>query len=177
MSFWTKKQLAVETSVVAESPQENEIFSPPKIVIDPSYLDARVIIAAKVRFIGNLFYDCMARIEGRFSGVFSSTSVLIVAEKAVIRGEVSVRALIVEGVVEGPITASDSIEILPGARVHGSLLAKTIIVHEGALVDGTCTVGFPCSARIPEILTDSEVADFQRMQDGAEEQLRAASNG
>jgi cytoskeletal protein CcmA (bactofilin family) len=46
--------------------------------------------------------------------------------------------VIVGGRVDGNITALHSLEILPGARVHGDIKSSVLSVGEGAAFEGSC---------------------------------------
>jgi cytoskeletal protein CcmA (bactofilin family) len=58
-----------------------------------------------------------------------------------IHGDVRGRRVVVHGQVYGSILASQRIELSPTAVVHGSLSADSIVIPEGAIVNGRIDMG------------------------------------
>jgi len=56
----------------------------------------------------------------------------LIGESAAVTAQIRAASIIVAGEVKDEITASQSIELRPSARVLGKLTAPKLVVHEGA---------------------------------------------
>ena len=72
-------------------------------------------------FDGKLTFEGAVRIDGEFSGEIRTQGTLIVGESAEVKAQIAAARIIIEGVVRGDISASESIEIHAPARVYGNL--------------------------------------------------------
>ncbi len=88
-------------------------------------------------FKGDLAFEDMLRIDGRFEGTIRSESTLIVGEGAEIIGEIMVDNVTINGRVDGKIRAKSRIQINGNAKVSGELYTPVLAIQEGALFDGT----------------------------------------
>jgi cytoskeletal protein CcmA (bactofilin family) len=89
-------------------------------------------------FKGVLTFEGTARIDGEIEGEVITQGTLIVGESGIIRAEITAGAVIVGGKVNGNIHASQKIQLLPKSVVTGSLTTHSIIIEDGALLNGIC---------------------------------------
>jgi cytoskeletal protein CcmA (bactofilin family) len=89
-------------------------------------------------FEGKMVFEGMARLDGKFEGEISSGDILTVGENAVINAEINVDTLVVDGRVNGNISASSKIEINSTGRVYGNITTPALVIEEGGFFDGTC---------------------------------------
>ena len=89
-------------------------------------------------FSGKLTFEGTVRIDGRFSGEIFSEGTLVVGEGAEISADIAVKRLLVKGVVEGNLTAEESIEIHTPGRVRGKLACPELEIQKGVRFDGSC---------------------------------------
>lgn len=87
---------------------------------------------------GTFKFDSPVCVEGTLKGEVSSTSVLIVGDRAVVEAEVKVGSLIILGEVTGDIEANELIEIRAGGRLTGDILSRRLVIEEGGRFNGTC---------------------------------------
>jgi cytoskeletal protein CcmA (bactofilin family) len=99
-----------------------------------AYLDQGSKISGKLEFEGP------AQIEGQVDGEISAMDSLIIGESAVVSAQIKASSIIVAGKLSGEIIASERIEIRPSAKVSGNLTAPRLVVHEGAIFEGNCTM-------------------------------------
>lgn len=92
-------------------------------------------------FKGDLVFEDLLRIDGKFEGTIRSNSELIIGESAEVKGEVMVDSVTVNGRVDGKITAKSRIEINSRARVTGELHSPILSIQDGAVFDGTVAMG------------------------------------
>lgn len=89
-------------------------------------------------FKGDLEFDEVMRIDGKFNGKITSKNELIVGESAVIDGDIHVGRIAISGMVRGKIKAEDKIEIHRSGRVFSDLDTPALIIEEGATFEGNC---------------------------------------
>ncbi len=90
---------------------------------------------------GKLVLEGTARIEGHVEGEISAQDALTVGEGAVVNAKISGTSIVIEGGVTGDVTARERLELRASGRVQGSVTTASLVVHEGALLDGRCSMG------------------------------------
>jgi len=60
----------------------------------------------------------------------------VVSEKARVDGRIQVTHVVVNGTVNGPVIATDYLELQPKARVAGDVSYRTLEMHVGAVIQG-----------------------------------------
>ena len=91
-------------------------------------------IEGHVIFIGGLRVDGMVR--GNVQALADQPGTLVVASDARIDGEVQAAHIVVNGVINGPVHATETLELQAGSRVKGDVYYKSIEIHQGAVVEG-----------------------------------------
>jgi cytoskeletal protein CcmA (bactofilin family) len=127
---------AVQGSTVSQSASAS---TPPSQRTAPAaegraYLDKGSKINGKVSFEGP------ARIDGEVDGEISAKDSVTIGESAVVTAQIKASSVMVAGKVSGDIVATQRIEIRPSAKVVGNLTAPVLVVHEGALFEGHCSM-------------------------------------
>ncbi len=92
-------------------------------------------------FEGKLTFEGTVRINGKFSGDIFSDGTLIIGEGASVDGKVDVGNVIVHGEVHGILKAHDRIEMHTPATVEGDITAQTLVIDEGVIFEGSCSMG------------------------------------
>jgi cytoskeletal protein CcmA (bactofilin family) len=82
------------------------------------------------------------RVDGTISGDVALKGDLIVSDGAEVVADVQARAVIVEGAIEGDISATSSVAIRASARVSGAISGTSISIEEGANVSGRIDAQF-----------------------------------
>ncbi|MBV8361708.1 MAG: polymer-forming cytoskeletal protein [Deltaproteobacteria bacterium] len=158
--------LPVTQAVVPSNPAPAE---KPAMPLRPSPAEARgsaegrAYLDSGSKISGKLLFEGATRIDGQVDGEISAKESLIIGESAVITAQIKANAIIVAGKVSGDITAIQRLEIRPSARVIGNLTSPVLIVHEGAMFEGHCSMQpegarddrkvavFPKDERLPQI--------------------------
>lgn len=84
--------------------------------------------------------SCSAtRIDGKLNGRIIGESTVIVGENGVIAGEIRATETVVYGRVEGTIESS-SLEIKRSGLVLGDVFIDSLIVEDGGVYNGRCTM-------------------------------------
>ena len=97
-------------------------------------------------FEGKLSFRDTVRIDGSFSGEISSDNTLIVGESGQIHATIKSVCVVISGLVEGDVTASEQIMLHKTAVVNGNLDAPAIMMEEGAQLNGMVRMGGASSA-------------------------------
>ncbi len=98
------------------------------------FLDRGITVKGEVSFKDTL------RIDGRFEGTIRSGKTLIIGEAADVNAEIEVSSLYVSGHLRGQAKVSDRIELSNTARVECDLNTAVLVVEEGAVFEGRCTM-------------------------------------
>ena len=99
------------------------------------------ILGPDASFKGELSFEKGLRLMGRFEGKINTPGRLHVAKEAKMAADVDAGAIIVEGEVQGNLSANDRIELKQSARYEGDLRASKLVVDEGAIFSGHVNVG------------------------------------
>ncbi len=92
-------------------------------------------------FEGKLTFEGTVRINGKFIGEIFSEGTIIIGEGAIIEGKIDVGSVIVHGEIKGTIKAKDRIEMHTPAIVRGDIIAQTLVIDEGVIFEGSCSMG------------------------------------
>jgi cytoskeletal protein CcmA (bactofilin family) len=104
------------------------------------------LLGSGVHFDGKLTFDGTVRIDGHYQGEINASGNLIIGRDAVMEARILVTCVLISGEVHGHVRATQSIEILPQGRVHGTIEAPKIVIHEGAVLQGNCLTQTPGDA-------------------------------
>ncbi len=97
-----------------------------------AFIDEGSEVEGRYAFTGTVM------LNGRFSGEISGGEALIIGERAQVRADVRAGRVVVKGEVVGNIVGRERVELRRPARVFGDVEAPTLVVEEGALLEGRC---------------------------------------
>jgi cytoskeletal protein CcmA (bactofilin family) len=106
-------------------------------------------------FKGELEFEDTMRIDGRFNGRITSKNELIVGDSANIEGEIHVGRVAISGTVIGKIVADQKVEIHRSGKVYSDIETPALIIEEGAIFQGNCTMGDRKAANVTSIASKS----------------------
>src|SRR4029450_5446704 len=89
---------------------------------------------------GKLVLEGTGRIEGQLDGEISAQDTLTIGESAVVNAKISGTSIIIEGRVTGDACARQRLELRATSRVQGNISTPCLIVHDGALFEGQCSM-------------------------------------
>lgn len=90
---------------------------------------------------GETSFQAMLRVDGHLIGtVASETGTLIVGTNGQVDANVTVAAAMINGTVNGDIYATEKLQLGRTARVMGNIQSPRLIVEEGAILEGTCSM-------------------------------------
>lgn len=77
------------------------------------------------------------QINGRFEGRLDTQGNLSIGEKAFVKAVIQGESITIAGSVEGQVTATRRLELLSCAKVTGKVACPRILMHEGAVLNGS----------------------------------------
>ena len=117
------------------------------------------LIGGGTTLAGNITFSGGLRVDGTVNGNVHSAggqaSTLVVSEQAKVTGEIRVSHLIVNGEIDGPVHATDYLELQPKARVKGDIHYQRLEMHAGATVEGRLVVEGPAAGSVVELKRSS----------------------
>lgn len=114
-----------------------------------SLIGAGTTVSGDVVFTGGLRID--GAVCGNVSTVNGESGTLVVSEQARVDGEINVSHVVVNGAINGPVTASDFLELQAKARVVGDVEYRSLEMHLGAVVQGRLRHAEPGTASVVEL--------------------------
>ena len=124
-------------------------------------------IGEDVKLEGKLKFTEAIRINGCFEGDILDGSKLFIGKNAVIKGNIHVSSLVLEGEFHGNIIADDRVEVCPTGKVFGNIQGPTALIDEKAVLVGNCRVFQPNEPS--EINGESRVEEVQILHKGINE--------
>jgi cytoskeletal protein CcmA (bactofilin family) len=98
------------------------------------------LVGKECSFKGNLEAPGGAlRIDGYYEGELHIGGDLIVGESGKVVGNLVARNIIIAGEVKGSIEARGKLELAPTAKVTGDSKMVTLVVEDGAYLQGMCS--------------------------------------
>lgn len=94
------------------------------------------IVSAGTTITGDVECSGILKVEGRIDGSVKRARQVMVAKEAAIHGDVIAQEVVVGGLIDGNVTAGDRLELQTTAVVNGEITTKSIIVMEGARING-----------------------------------------
>ena len=101
----------------------------------------RPLLGCGSHFEGLLVLHGAARIDGTLRGRVLGAEILYIGEHGSVEARIDADEVVVAGTIEGDVTASRRVELLPTARVRGRLTAPRIALAEGCEFNGRCSSG------------------------------------
>ncbi len=90
---------------------------------------------------GTIIFDGPMRIDGKVDGkIITDNGELVRGKTGSVKASVKTKSAIIEGRLDGKITASDKVVLKQKAYLIGDLQAKTLVVEEGVVFVGRCNI-------------------------------------
>jgi cytoskeletal protein CcmA (bactofilin family) len=122
--------------------------TPPQKRID-SLIGAGTVVDGDVNFKGGLRIDGV--VHGNVIATNGEPGTLVISEQARVDGEIIVSHIVINGTVNGPVTADDYLELQANSKVAGDVTYKTLEMHVGAVVAGRLHHTEPGTASVVEL--------------------------
>lgn len=99
------------------------------------------VIGAGTHIKGEITFDTTARILGSVEGSITSRGDLHIGETGQCNATLDAARIVIDGTVEGDVTARERVQLNAKAVVCGDLTTTSLSVAEGASFVGYCRVG------------------------------------
>lgn len=113
---------------------------PQNIRVEEDQNESRNIIGEGTFVYGNLETTGNIRLEGKMEGNIRSDLKVVLGKTAVITGNIIANEVEVEGKLEGSIEAKERLLLSSDSKVIGDIHSKTLLVKEGASLQGKCFI-------------------------------------
>ncbi len=100
-----------------------------------SLIGAGSVIEGNLKFKGGLRIDGVVRgnLEPADEG---AACTVVISENGRVDGSVKASHVIVNGLINGPVEATEHLDLQPKAKVTGDIRYKVLEIHHGAVVEG-----------------------------------------
>ncbi len=102
--------------------------------------EAATTIGEKSTFNGRFAVRGSLRVDGTFEGEALLVDQLAVGPTGRVRASITATSVVVEGIIIGNVSASARILLLSTARVLGDLKTPELIIQDGVVLEGRCTI-------------------------------------
>lgn len=105
--------------------------------------DISAFIGNGTDFKGELTFEGVIRLDGKFNGQIRSAGTLIIGQTAVVHAEVDVDTVVVSGEVHGNIRAKNRVQLHAPAKHYGNIVSPVVTIDEGVVFEGNCHMTDP----------------------------------
>ncbi len=112
------------------------------------------VIGVSVVIDGPVSSNKSIRVEGKVYGDVTSKGGVFIGRDSIVNGNLSGKNITVCGVVNGDVTAKKTLIIASKARISGNLAMQSIVIDEGALINGKVSMATSDMSKI--IKTDQD---------------------
>jgi cytoskeletal protein CcmA (bactofilin family) len=124
----------------------------------PNAHDVQAHLGQGSRIEGKLTFEGSVRIDGQVEGEISAQETVIIGESAEVTAQIVAANIIVQGRVTGDLTARKRIELKAPASIAGNISTPSLIIHEGVVFEGHCSMGGAAGSRAER--ADKRIALF-----------------
>jgi|SRR5262245_12442764 len=98
--------------------------------------DQGAYLGAGTKINGKLHFEGQATIDGEVDGEIVAQGQITVGQQAMVKGKVSGQSILVQGKVVADVVADKKLEIQPPGSVVGDVTALSLVVGDGAILEG-----------------------------------------
>ncbi len=121
------------------------------------------VFGEKTKFNGTLHFTDELHIEGSFTGTIDAQGALVLKKGSTCQADfVRAASIVVEGSVQGDLTAGDRIEMKTGSSVRGNITASKLRIADGVSFEGS----------VEMIRSGSDIDLFSTRSDTLKSQIR-----
>ncbi|HKY59690.1 MAG TPA: polymer-forming cytoskeletal protein [Gemmatimonadota bacterium] len=82
------------------------------------------------------------RLDGSFEGRLEVGESLIIGHTGRFVGKAMGRTVVIAGSFEGEVLGTEQVELQKGARLHGDVLTRSLVIEPGVYFEGSCRMEF-----------------------------------
>ncbi len=103
-------------------------------------ISIKTLIGAGTFIKGDLTVKGLVRFDGDIDGNLETSGNIIIGEQARIRGNVTAKSAIINGIVLGDIVAPDGVRLFSTSAIIGDVVSRKIYLEEKAFLQGKCVI-------------------------------------
>lgn len=103
------------------------------------------VVSANSNWSGTLRSEGSIQIFGTIEGELTASDEIYIAEGATVNARLRARTIIVAGEVSGTVECLGRLEVMPSGSISGDVTSSTLVVHEGATVEGDMKMQAPAA--------------------------------
>ncbi len=122
---------------------DNDMFTkkrkPEKTMAQNNQKQLDTLVGQSTRLQGDLTFNGMMHLDGRVEGSIiaeDDNDTLTISENGTVKGTIKAGNLVINGTIDGDITATGKIEVLSQARITGNIHYVNIEMETGSQVNG-----------------------------------------
>ncbi|MFA5033863.1 MAG: polymer-forming cytoskeletal protein [bacterium] len=89
---------------------------------------------------GRLKVEGSIRVDGTVEGNLDVTEAIIIGKTGKVRGDIHAKEFMLAGSIDGNIFIGGRAEFGTGSRLKGDIKCKQLIIEEGVMFDGNCSM-------------------------------------
>jgi cytoskeletal protein CcmA (bactofilin family) len=117
-------------------------------------IEANSTIGEESFFEGRFAIRGSLRIDGRFEGQVLLVDQLQIGPKGRVKTNIIATSVVVEGLIIGNVSASRRILLLSTSRVLGDIKTPELIIQDGVILEGRCTISHVRIENTPEYIQE-----------------------
>ena len=98
------------------------------------------VIGNEAYFQGTITAKGSLRVDGRIDGSIVDAKTVTIGKTGKVKGDISCEICYTRGEIRGNIVALAHVEALSGSRLDGDIRAPKIMLEEGAVFNGNCSM-------------------------------------
>ena len=98
------------------------------------------LIGEGSEFRGEFKVKDLIRIDGYFKGNIITEGKVLVGKSGTVETDIRAGIVVVGGSVSGSIHAAKRVILLSTAQVYGDVVTRSLVVEEGVVFEGRCTI-------------------------------------
>lgn len=130
------------TPIRSATPMPDPAFAPAptkdssKTTSTASWSDVSSVVSIGSSWQGTLKVEGSVRIDGKLTGEVEAVEMVFVAETAEVDAELRAATVVIAGRFKGKVQSRERLEIMPTGKVNADMTTKSLVVHDGAFVEG-----------------------------------------
>ncbi|MEK6793398.1 MAG: polymer-forming cytoskeletal protein [Spirochaetota bacterium] len=108
------------------------------------------VIGERSYFEGKFSVKGSIRIDGKYEGDYLETDQVYIGRTGRVRTNIRASNVVVEGIIIGNVHATTRILLLPTARILGDIKTPELIIQNGVILEGRCTIANDVTAEASE---------------------------
>lgn len=98
------------------------------------------LIGTSTSITGNIVATGVIRVDGKHTGDISTESDIVIGEGGYVKGDLKAVSVSILGNVEGNISCSGTLEILPTGSLTGDVEVANFSIGKGGIFNGKCSM-------------------------------------